>query len=177
MAGRRPTPTAIKALNGNRGKRALNRNEPKFTGTPDCPPHLNKVAKDEWERISVELSAAGVLTNVDRAALAAYCAAYSRWVEAEKAIKKDGAVTVSPKGYQMQSPWVGIANTSLAMMHKYLVEFGATPSSRSRIHVANDNSGSGDAFEEFMKGIGADIDEFPHDDTADTEQLPEGEPA
>ncbi len=32
----------------------------------------------------------GLLTGVDRAAFAAYCAVYARWVEAEEGLKKTG---------------------------------------------------------------------------------------
>lgn len=156
MAGRRPTPTAIKQLNGNSGKRALNKNEPKFSGIPTCPKHLDKAAKTEWKRLSVELASSGLLTSVDRAALAAYCAAWSRWISAEENVQKFGAVIKSPKsGYPVQNPYVGIANTALDQMRKFLVEFGMTPASRSRINVADADDKGEDAFETFMKGIGA----------------------
>jgi hypothetical protein len=53
---------------------------------------------------------------------------------------------------------VGIANTSLDQMRKFLVEFGMTPASRSRLSVADGDDKNEDAFETFMKGIGgADI--------------------
>ena len=37
------------------------------------------------------------------------------------------------KGYQQQTPWVGIANTNQKLMLQAASEFGLTPSSRSRI--------------------------------------------
>jgi hypothetical protein len=40
-------------------------------------------------------------------------------------------------------------------MRHFLIEFGMTPASRSRIHVSGDNGGTDDAFETFMRGIGA----------------------
>ena len=169
MAGRRPLPTAIKQLSGNPGHRSLNKNEPQFTGTPACPKHLDKVAKAEWKRVSAELSAAGLLTSVDRAALAAYCAAWSRWVNAEEIIQKIGVVFLSPKsGYPIQSPYVSIANTALATMHRFATEFGMTPSSRSRINVADNSPKSADPFTEFMSTLGADVtDEDTHDEEAE----------
>jgi P27 family predicted phage terminase small subunit len=161
MPGRKPKPTALKAISGNPGHRPLNRNEPKFTGVPSCPKHLNKVARAEWKRVSIELAAAGLLTNADRAALAAYCAAYGRWVAAEENIAKFGLViTVGKKdgkpGYPVQNPFVGIANTALDRMRRFLVEFGMTPSSRSRIQVGNTDAGiTDDMFESFLRGAGA----------------------
>jgi P27 family predicted phage terminase small subunit len=169
MAGRKPKPTITKQLNGNPGKRPLNHNEPKFSGTPTCPKHLSKAAKAEWKRISADLSAQGLLTNVDRAALAAYCAAWARWVDAEEQIAKFGAVIKSPKsGYPIQNPYVGIANTALQMMHRYLTEFGAGPASRTRIAV-NTPPTSADPFAEFMASIGA-TEDLTHDDQTELQQ-------
>lgn len=156
MPGRRPKPTALKELQGNPGHRALNHNEPKPTGIPTCPKHLDKTAKAEWRRISEALISLGLLTSVDRAALAAYCAAYSTWVEAETSMQKFGRVITSPSGYSIQSPYVGIRNTSLDLMRKFLVEFGMTPASRSRLQLSSDTPPAKDAFEAFMQSIGAD---------------------
>jgi P27 family predicted phage terminase small subunit len=154
MAGRKPKPTALKKLTGNPGKRALNQNEPKPDGVPKCPPHLDKAAKAEWKRVGSELSRLGLLTSIDRAALAAYCSAWSRWISAEQSISKFGAVIKSPKSnFPIQNPYVGIANTAMDQMRKFLVEFGMTPSSRSRLNV--DTTPPADSFESFMAGIGA----------------------
>jgi P27 family predicted phage terminase small subunit len=156
MAGRKPTPTALKQLNGNPGKRPLNRNEPKFSGTPTCPKHLDKAARAEWKRVADELSAQGLLTTVDRAALAAYCSAWARWINAEEQVQKFGAVIKSPKsGFPIQNPYVGIANTALDQMRKFAIEFGMTPSSRSRISASSDGaSKDADPFTSFMDSIG-----------------------
>lgn len=166
MAGRRPKPTALKELEGNPGKRRLNAEEPKPSGIPTCPKHLDKSAKAEWKRISRELITLGLLTSVDRAALAAYCSAWSRWISAEENVQKFGAVIKSPKsGYPVQNPYIGISNTALDQMRKFLIEFGMTPASRSRLHVS-DPGEIADPFEQFMKGIGA-ADEIV-DDSAET---------
>lgn len=154
MAGRRPLPTAIKQLRGNPGKRAINKREPKPTGIPTCPSHLNRDARAEWRRISAELVMLGLLTCVDRAALAAYCSAYARWAAAEKAVAKFGLVIKSPKsGFPIANPYVGIANTALDLMRKFAVEFGLTPASRTRLQV--EPATGPDAFEAFMNEIGA----------------------
>jgi len=168
MAGRRPKPTALKRLEGNPGKRALNRTEPTPTGIPKCPPHLDREAKAEWKRISADLTTLGLLTNVDRAALAAYCSAWSRWVAAEKSIQKFGTVIKSPKsGFPIQNPFVGVANTALDQLRKFAVEFGLTPASRSRLHVEPLTGKSADPFEQFMAEIGAnDAADSTEDDQA-----------
>src|ERR1041384_4289249 len=94
MRGRRPTPTRLKMLTGNPGKRPLNGDEPRpDENIPECPPELGPVARAEWDRLHGErappgggrgaraewdrlvgeLAALRLLTNLDRAALAAYC--------------------------------------------------------------------------------------------------------
>jgi P27 family predicted phage terminase small subunit len=136
--GRRAKPTALKILQGNPGRRELNKNEPKPSGIPTCPRHLNKIARTEWRRISKELLACGLLTSVDRAALACYAVAWSRWVEAEGKVATTGLVVQSPTGYPIVNPFVGIANRAMDLMHKFSTEFGLTPSSRSRLSVNPD---------------------------------------
>ena len=77
--GRKPKPTAIKELEGNPGKRPLNEAEPKPEHkAPPCPKWLEPEAKKEWRRLSKQLEAIGVLTEVDQAAFASYCQAYAR---------------------------------------------------------------------------------------------------
>lgn len=72
MAGRKPKPTAIKELEGNPGKRILNKKEPKpEKGMPVCPEWLLPEAKAEWKRLSDKLNQMGVLTEVDMVAFAA----------------------------------------------------------------------------------------------------------
>lgn len=129
-------PTKIKLLTGNRGKRPLNDQEPEPEGKiPVKPRILQGIAKTEWKRITKELHGLGLLTEVDRTALAVYCQNWQRWCEAEKELEKGGLVTTTEKGYMMQNPYVAIANKAAENMKKFLVEFGMTPASRSRVKV------------------------------------------
>jgi len=142
--GRKPKPTAIKRLEGNPGKRKLNENEPKpVKRAPKCPSWLDDEAKKEWKRLAKSLEDMGVLTNVDRAAFAGYCEAYARWKESEEFISKHGLIFKTPSGYFQQVPHVSIAQTYLKLVLKFAVEFGLTPSSRSRI-VAGDKAPESD---------------------------------
>jgi P27 family predicted phage terminase small subunit len=134
MRGRRPKPTRLKVLTGNPGKRPLNINEPRpEAAVPECPVELGPVARREWDRLAVELSSLRILTNLDRAALAAYCGAYAMWAEATEAIQKFGTMVKSPSGYPQQSPYVAVANRQAEIMMRIASEFGFTPASRSRI--------------------------------------------
>ena len=133
--GRKPTPTAIKMLEGNPpGKRPLNTKEPKpAKKAPSCPKWLEPEAKKEWRRLAKQMEQIGILTEVDMAAFAGYCQAYARWKEAEEFITQHGSIVKTPSGYWQQVPQVSIAQTYLKIMNRFAEQFGLTPSSRSRI--------------------------------------------
>lgn len=140
----RTKPTALKILQGNPGKRALNHAEPRpDVSLPSCPKHLDDVATAEWVRITPELLKLGLLSQVDRSALAAYCQAYSRWVAAEADIAQDGLTFTTDKGMKRQNPAVQIAEKALGTMRLYLVEFGMTPASRPGIKTAETTTVAG----------------------------------
>jgi P27 family predicted phage terminase small subunit len=150
--GPKPTPTRLKRLKGNPGKRPLPKNEPqpdKPARVPMAPRHLDKIAKKEWRRMARELHKLGLLTALDTTALAGYCVAYSTWVMATEKIQKHGVLIKTPNGYPVQSPFLQIANRAASEMRTWLVEFGMTPSSRSRVTV--EPKEDKDPFEEFLK--------------------------
>lgn len=134
MSGPPKKPTAWRRAEGNRGKRAWNHAEPvPPEGVPDCPAHLNAAAREEWDRLVGVLHEMGVVTLVDRAALAAYCQCYGRWVEAEEKLQTTPMLLKTASGYVQQSPWLSIANKQMELMGRYMAELGLTPASRSRI--------------------------------------------
>lgn len=134
--GRKPTPTKIKILRGNPGKRKLTVDEPAPPeGLPKAPAYLSDSARAEYLRLGRELLAAGVMTVLDENALASYCVMRTRWLEAEAHLAKDGQVYEDKFGQQHKSPWVAIAMNCNTQMNRIGSEFGLLPSSRSRLHV------------------------------------------
>lgn len=139
MASPHPKPTRLKILEGNPGKRPLPENEPMPDvpdKVPNAPRHLSKEAKKEWANMSKKLHRLGLLTNIDTTALALYCQAYGRWVEAELNIQLLGATITTINGNIIQSPHVGMANMAMRDCHKFLSDFGMTPSSRAKVTSA-----------------------------------------
>ena len=146
MPGPRPLPTALKLVTGNAGKRPLNADEPKpEIAPPDIPRHLIGEARKEWKRISPELLRLGLLTRIDRAALAMYCSEWARYVRAEARMQRvdqlmhqegAGERTVTPQGYQMQSVDLQISNKAKEACLRFLIEFGMSPAARSRVQVS-----------------------------------------
>ncbi|MCX7633239.1 MAG: phage terminase small subunit P27 family [Turneriella sp.] len=143
---------AIKKLEGNPGRRPLNKNEPKpDKKAPRCPAWLEDEAKKEWKRIGKILERLGLLSEMDMAAFAGYCQAFARWKEAEEFISQHGTIIRTPNGYLQQVPQVSIAQTNLKIMLKFCEQFGLTPSARSRIAAGE---GSGDPADEMEKLLG-----------------------
>lgn len=136
MRGRKPKPTVLKLIEGNPGRRPIKGAEPKpSSDVPTCPAHLGPSAKAEWKRLARDLNRVGLLTMVDRAALAVYCQSWGRWVEAERKLQQTPPLLKTPSGYVQQSPWLTIANKERELMARYMAELGLTPSSRSRLAV------------------------------------------
>jgi P27 family predicted phage terminase small subunit len=155
MKGRKPLPTALKELEGDRGKgrRPMNKNEPRPSQAHvKCPSWLMPEAKKEWKRLAPSLEAMGVLTTADITAFAGYCQAYARWKEAEEFISQHGSIFQTPSGYVQQVPQVSIAQQNLKIMQSFCSEFGLTPATRSRIIAGGNDGESDDPMEAVLKG-------------------------
>jgi len=145
-----PKPTALKLIDGNPGKRPVNKNEPKPRPVaPTCPSWMTARAKAEWRRVSPQLEELGLLTQIDRVALAGYCQSYADYVDAKEFIKKKGPVYAIKNEdgtvkYLQQVPQVAIAHKSLLVIKAFCQEFGMTPSARSRMSVAGADDGDDD---------------------------------
>ena len=144
-----PKPTNLKLLQGNPGKRPINDNEPKPSRImPTCPDHLDEVARKRWDDLSTMLFDLGLLTQIDGDALAAYCQLYSDWVRLSNEIVKDGSDvqlkhTIDAGGNEFlemkTNPRVIMKRETLKLLKSFLVEFGMTPSSRTRLGVEPSN--------------------------------------
>ena len=89
MRGRKPKSIPLRVVQG--GRAALK--------APTCPAHLNLTAKAERKPLAQPLFLRGVITDDDRATLAAYCQAYGRWVEAERKLAETPLLIKLPSGY------------------------------------------------------------------------------
>ena len=136
-------PTHLKLLRGNPGKRPIPPEpEPEIPANlPEQPEFLSGHAQDEWWRLAAELSRLKLLTVCDTMPFAAYCAAYSRWRNAEEALarmaEKDavtsGLLIKSQGGDAIQNPLVGISRRAAGDMVRYASEFGLSALARARI--------------------------------------------
>ena len=100
---------------------------------PPCPAHVTDEARAEWQRITKLLKSLGRVAKLDRAALAIYCTAWARLVQAEQKVGEMGTVVKSPNGYPIQNPYLSIANTAAKQIAGMLSEFGLSPAARARL--------------------------------------------
>lgn len=150
MQGRKPKPTRMKILAGNPGKRPLNNREPQPTvGKSKCPVWMSPKAKLAFRELSEVLcDELGVLTVADRKALELLCDAYSEYRDARDYVRKNGATyeTHSVTGKDEEGvpvlttvvrkrPQVDMASDAWKRVKGMLVEFGLTPSSRTRLVI------------------------------------------
>jgi P27 family predicted phage terminase small subunit len=131
MVGRRPTPTAYKITRGIPGRRPLPENEPKpEIGLPNIPEFLNEIALKIWMEEGPGLIKAGLLSKIDGTAFAAYCMSKSEWI-----IMINFVAEVEKPGERklVKGTLIKRRDDAERRMHRWAVELGITPSSRSRV--------------------------------------------
>ena len=131
-------PTALKLVEGNRGKRAVNANEPEPDLLQDLtpPPHLPEATAAVWREMAPKLRRALVLTELDTPLLEMTCHAIAMH---RLAVEKtaDGKVMMKNQetGRVSLSPWTLLQSMTFKQGMAALREWGATPAARSRVMV------------------------------------------
>jgi len=154
VRGRKPLPSSIKELSGSYDKNPQRRNgqepiPPK--GIPVAPKYLDRMAKYEWRHTCKLLEAMGVLSEADKSALTFYCQTYSEWRKAVAYCDKYGAWAIGKDGNgnttTTRNEWDRIRERSADACRRWLIEFGLTPSARTRLQV---NEQTKDEFDIFL---------------------------
>jgi P27 family predicted phage terminase small subunit len=130
-----PKPPQLKLLQGNPGKRPIPKQLVAPTAGADCPRVLSAAAKREWKRLQPELERLGLLTQIDRASLAAYCEAWADFEWAVRKIKSGSRVTEAGNGTLIPHPAVLIKKNAMQKIREFAAEFGFTPAARGRVHL------------------------------------------
>ena len=140
-----PQPTFLKLIKGTARAHRINPREAKVAaehGPPAPPEHLSPEAREEWDLQCELLFKIGLITKIDRPALACYCQAYGRWRVAEVEFAKlaaradnAGFLMRTISGNWIQNPMLNVANRAMADTMRYAVELGLTPSARTRINA------------------------------------------
>jgi P27 family predicted phage terminase small subunit len=129
-------PTILKRNEGTYRKDLALPNECKpEPAMPAVPSGLSRRANAEWRRVSKELFKLGLLSRIDRAALAAYCESWADWLDATEKVNELGKVIKTQNGNVIENPYYSIKKRASEIMHRYLTEFGMTPASRTGINA------------------------------------------
>lgn len=132
--GPQPKPQMIKELEGNPGRRALNKEAPEATGRPVCPQYLTPYAKTVWRRI-LDAMPPKVYAACDSHLLAAYCSAADLHKRSVEALKTEGEVATGANGAPYQNPWVSIQNKQAQLLATLGSRLGLDPASRSSLNL------------------------------------------
>jgi P27 family predicted phage terminase small subunit len=138
MRGRKPTPTVLRVIRGNPGRRPVNKDEPKHAGLAvACPPELSDPeAQAEWKRTIVPAIELGQITTADRSFAIAHCELWATWrSQIADAARHPHVVSAGASKHPIPNPARGMANKTLMILAKIDAELGLTPTSRTRVGV------------------------------------------
>ena len=160
MRGRKPKPTARQISEGDprkKGKRKLEARlaaEPKAAkGLPSCPRHLKGRARHAWNFWVEELAGMNLDRRPDAMALEGACLNYSRAVEADLIVARDGMMveesTVTEEGEKIvlrikYHPAISVSNAAWRQLRAFCGEFGFSPVSRTRLAIEKQDDGAED---------------------------------
>lgn len=155
--GRPRKPTALKVLEGNPGKRPLPKDEPQVPLTSSRPPAwLKGRGRRGWGWVEPIVRGMRVLTDADKQALALLCDALGEYVECREILRETGRTyeTSNKLGERMVKarPEVAMASDAWRRAARMMIEFGMTPSARSRVKATAEEKR--DPFEEYLSGQG-----------------------
>jgi P27 family predicted phage terminase small subunit len=174
MKGRKATPTHLKLVAGNPGKRPLNAREPQpRRERPSAPAHISEAAREVWGQAVMILDEMGVLTRADVFAVEILCEAMADHRAAGETIRACAAThreqaerhrgdpeaplpdftadgryyrTINASGGVMwrTHPSVALRSDADRRIRGWCAEFGLSPSARSRIETHEADQGQRD---------------------------------
>lgn len=126
-----------KRLRGNPGKRKLKpedketeEKKPEEKFLPPPPKHLDKFAKDEWDRMSAEMSTYGSLKKTDLTVFEFYCSAVGDVRRLREYLKKNQRYIKLRNNTFTPRPEVRELNEAIKAVQKWAPLLGLTPNSR-----------------------------------------------
>nr|BEK68845.1 phage terminase small subunit P27 family [Kitasatospora purpeofusca] len=139
-------PATLKLITGrspgrDSGGRKVNPG-PDFKRVPPAAPEwLSTEARAEWDRVLPELSRLDLVKEGDRAALAAYCEAWSVFREATETVQREG-LTIEARQGTLAHPAVAIARAAGRELRSWAAHFGLTPSTEQALARSGGDDGS-----------------------------------
>jgi phage terminase small subunit len=139
--GPRPTPTALRVLRGNPGKRPLSGDEPQPAplGTLEAPVWLDELAGAIWADLAPKAHGLGLLTELDRPRFAMLCGHLARWQRHYQA---------DPDGSDHTK--AGLLRREAEIVARLSAAFGLDPASRVALRVSK--KPAADSLDDFLTG-------------------------
>lgn len=152
-----PKPVALRLLEGNAGKRALDLSAGvnPLIRVPTPPKELRPEAKKAWKRLGPHLETYGLISELDVETFGILCQAigdlhcFDRSFNArinllvdEKGMDYadalvDASMMSAPSGYTQQSTLYSLIKGARAEYHRYAAHFGLSPALRGRVQASN----------------------------------------
>lgn len=130
-------PTSLKIVEGNRGKRSTNKQEPdpEYLNDLAAPLFLTKEAAQVWDEIVPDLRKAKLLTKIDIPMLSLGCEALARYRKLTAEIDAECKSIGSEE--EKKDKWMATTIQSMSFKQAMAVmqQFGMSPAARTRISI------------------------------------------
>ena len=100
---------------------------------PTMPQWLTRYGKEVWRRTVKELEPLGLLSPVDREALAAFCDAAAFARDTRDLLVADGLTQRGQKGETVKHPMFAVWRQAISLIESIGSTFGLNPSARLRL--------------------------------------------
>lgn len=140
-------PTNLKLIEGNKGKRGLNKREPdpEYLNDLTAPDYLSAAAKEVWDEVAPNLRKAMLLTTIDVQTLAMGCNAIAQYrmaakklgdnlVKAKMVEPLEGDGPAAATGEHV-NPWLIVQSMSFKQAMAVFMQFGMSPAARARVSI------------------------------------------
>lgn len=132
--GRKPKPTHLKVVAGEKRPSRINQNEPAAApGVAAAPIWLSARAAEIFDQLSATLHGMGIASPDDMHALSLLASRIEEVEQLTGIIEDGGRTYVSEAGLVKAMPEVGMRNEAMRHAQSLLAEFGLTPSARSKV--------------------------------------------
>lgn len=136
MASPTPKPVRLRELEGNPGKRPLNKKEPHPVGPLVKPDFVTGEASHEWDR-AVAAMPDGLYTGADAPALAVYCVAWVLFRNALGQVAREGMTSVGSMGQKIAHPSLQVVAKQSEIILRAGDRLGMSPGARARLAMGD----------------------------------------
>jgi P27 family predicted phage terminase small subunit len=127
-----PAPDNVRNLRGRTSHMPAPKRVTFPPGAPEMPSWLDREAKAEWRRVVPDLASKGILSRCDRAALSAYCDAWSRFVQARRELGVESLTVAGRQAGEVRNPKFLVYRDAATLVEQLSRQVFLTPVSRLR---------------------------------------------